>query len=65
MSLNSVNQLIVVMETVCVFFEVRADFLNIIKRSFGFRRLICFKVVGKDHRIVSTFTYRVVPLFHS
>jgi hypothetical protein len=37
--LNSVNQLIFVMVKCCVFFAVRAEFLNIILTSFGFKGL--------------------------
>jgi hypothetical protein len=37
-SLNSVNQLIVVMEICCVFFGARTEWLNS-KTSFGFRML--------------------------
>jgi hypothetical protein len=33
-SLNSMNHLIVVMETCCVFFEVGTDFLNTIYNNF-------------------------------
>jgi hypothetical protein len=36
-SLSSINQLIFVMETCCVFFEVWAEFLN--TASFGFKEL--------------------------
>jgi hypothetical protein len=38
-SLNNINQLIFVMETRCVFFAVRTEFLNIIQTSFGFKGL--------------------------
>jgi hypothetical protein len=34
-SLNSINLLIFVMETCCVFFEVRAELLTTIYMSFG------------------------------
>jgi hypothetical protein len=37
--LNSVNQLIVVKVKCGVLFEVRTEFLNIIKMSFGYRGL--------------------------
>jgi hypothetical protein len=40
MSLNSINELIVVMVKCGVLFEVRTEFLNIIYTSFGFRGLI-------------------------
>jgi hypothetical protein len=38
-SLNSVNELIFVVENCCIFFEIRAEFLNIIQTSFGFKWL--------------------------
>jgi len=38
-SLNRVNHLIFVTETHCVFFEVRAEHLNIIKATVGFKAL--------------------------
>jgi hypothetical protein len=38
-SLNSINQLIFVMVTGCVLFEVRTEFLNIICTSFGLEGL--------------------------
>jgi hypothetical protein len=39
-SLNSVNQLIIVMVKCGVLFEVRTEFLNIIYTGFGFKWLI-------------------------
>jgi hypothetical protein len=36
---KNINQLIVVVVKCCVFFEVRAEFLNIIYMSFGFKGL--------------------------
>jgi hypothetical protein len=39
-SLNNVNQLIVVMVKCGVLFEVRTDFLNVKKTSFGFKGLM-------------------------
>jgi hypothetical protein len=48
-SLNNINQLIVVMEKRCVFFAVRTEFLNIIYMSFGFRVLIVLTEVGDEH----------------
>jgi hypothetical protein len=37
--LNSINKLNIVMVKCGVLFEVRADFLNIIRTSFGFKEL--------------------------
>jgi hypothetical protein len=42
-SLNSFNQLIVVMETSYVFFAVRTELLNIIWTSFGFKEIKLFR----------------------
>jgi hypothetical protein len=39
-SLNSINQLTFVMVKCGVLFEVRTEFLNIIKTSFGFKGLM-------------------------
>jgi hypothetical protein len=39
-SVNSINQLIIVMVKCGILFEVWAEFLNIIKTSFGFKGLI-------------------------
>jgi hypothetical protein len=40
-SVNSINQLILVIVKCCVFFEVRTEFLDTIETSFNFKRLIC------------------------
>jgi hypothetical protein len=37
--LNSINQLIFLMVKCCVLFEVRTEFLNIIKARIGFKEL--------------------------
>jgi hypothetical protein len=37
--LSSINQLIVVLETCCIFFEVRTEFFHIIYMSFRFERI--------------------------
>jgi hypothetical protein len=39
-ALNIINNLIFAMEKLCVLFEVRTDFLNIIHMSFGFKGLM-------------------------
>lgn len=43
-SQNSIKQLIIIMETNCVLFEVRAEFLNTVlfQQALGFRGLIPF-----------------------
>jgi hypothetical protein len=42
-SLNSVNQFILVMVKYCVFFAIRTEFLNIIQTSFDFNKIIIFR----------------------
>jgi hypothetical protein len=53
MSLNSVNQLILVMVKYGVLFEVRAEFLNTVHTSFGFNdeEMLCRLKWGASVRI--------------
>jgi hypothetical protein len=43
-SLNNINHLISLMVKWCVLFEVRAEFLTNIRRSFGFKGLLMYHV---------------------
>jgi hypothetical protein len=71
-SLNSINQLTVVMEMRCVIFEIGTGFLNIIQMNFSFKVLnyrICnvlFVVqVTEVHQLIQVLSKRSEDLVHS
>jgi hypothetical protein len=66
-SLSSINQLLVIMETRCVFFAVRTECSNVFRLGAGFRelRMYCVVLWAVTSNGVRFSTYICFPTLHS